>query len=208
MSDSPLFRRESPPGPAGAVRISRVDDPGSRDPFGWCPLTPWRHNLVLYEWGAIAGHLLAAGSSAHKISAMYIEYENVADPDDAAVAPEFGREPAAGVAYYNGLAASGTRDYLRVPLIAATLSSSDPARYPQGNLPTFFTQTSGVVGVHGKPFSDAVNSRIFGAALVAAVDWADATQDLVFSRTYFAPEDQQVKLANRQFGLTWEIALK
>jgi len=57
------------------------------------------------------------------------------------------------------------------------------------------------------PFSEASNSKVFGAALVAILDEADATRDLVFSRFYLSTSLQQLKLASSQIGLEWKIQL-
>jgi hypothetical protein len=174
----------------------------------WAPITGlWLPNLVLYEWGAIQGRGLL-GEPGARITHMYLEFENSGDPDTPAVAPSLGRGADQGIEYYNSLSVSADRDYLRVPLVAGTLASSDETLYPKGNLPTFFAQTSGVEGVWGKPFSDAENSRIFGAALVALVDEDDPTQDLVYSRIYLDAANQQVKLPTSQVGVEWEMRFK
>jgi len=73
-----------------------------------------------------------------------------------------------------------------------------------GNLLTFFAQTA-APSVHGKTFSSVVNSKIFGAALVAAPVAADRTQDIVFSRGYFDIAQQTLKEASSQVGVTWEL---
>jgi hypothetical protein len=67
--------------------------------------------------------------------------------------------------------------------------------------------TEGFVGVHGKQFSDSVSSRVFGIALVAAPGGtADPSQDLVFSRTYFDVDQQQVKPAGSGFAFDWLLS--
>lgn len=214
--------RSTVQGPRGRVRAHRVDPlravvrggvlgyEGEMYyglPVGWTPITPFRSNTVLYEWGAIVGKLLLKQGLQYGIGGMYIEFENVADPDDPVAAPTVERDPEMGVEYYDGLALSSDRDYLRVPLIAGTLNSSDDDDFPKGNEPTFFAQTSGLTGVHGKTFSDSSNSKVFGAALVAFPNEDDPTQDLVFARFYFDVEDQQVKLATSQIGIEWPITL-
>lgn len=217
--------KEGPPLPEGRVLVYHVipnvclPEPAQHtwDRFGghrlfngqrWIPITGRRHsNLVLYEWGAIHGRGLT-GDPGARITHMYIEFENSGDPDTPAVPPGLDRGSDQGIDYYNGLSTSLSRDYLRVPLTAATLESSDETNFPNGNLPTFFAQTSGVEGVGGLPFSDAENSRVFGAALAAVRNPADPTQDLVYSRFYLEDEDQQVKLATSQIGLRWEMLLK
>jgi hypothetical protein len=70
---------------------------------------------------------------------------------------------------------------------------------------TFFALSSGATGVHGKTFSSGANSKICGFALVAMPVFADATLDVIAARTYLAEENQQVKDASAQAGVTWEL---
>lgn len=183
----------------------RLGRPCFMRPWASRPVTDWDHNDIMYDWAAIVSRLLADGGSQYRIGGMYLEYKNVADPDDVVTPPAFGRED--GIAYYNGLAGSADTDFLRVPLIAAVRSSSNEALFPDGNRITFFARTQGVVGVHGKAFSDSVNSKLYGAALVAIPDQADRTKDLVLSRMYVATAKQQVKLPTSEIGPEWEITL-
>lgn len=192
----------SPNSVRGRVRLHEVDH--SRLLIR--PITRWKPNLVLYDWAAILTKLLTAGNSDYKIDGMYLEYENVASPGDTVAAPAYDRS--GGRAYYDTLSGSGTKDYLRVPMTAAQITSSDEDDFPEGNVMTFFAQSQGVVGTHGKAFASANNSKIYGGALVALVDPDDATRDVVFSRFYFDAADQQVKLSTSQLGLEWEITLQ
>lgn len=186
----------------------RLQLPHDALPPGWSPLTGWNKNDVLYEWGAIVGTLLTEGRREYRIGGIYIEYMNVADPSDPVTAPSFTRDAGQGVEYYDSLIDDPDRDYLRVPLVASRLDISNETNFPKGNMPLFFAQTTGVVGVHGKPFSDVNNSKVYGGALVAFVDKDDATQDLVFSRFYLPTNNQQTKLPTSQIGLEWELTLK
>ncbi len=211
--------REFAAAPRGRVRGHRVEDyvvpyrgpdehflirSGTRIPT-WRAVTRFSPNLILREWGAIVGRLLLRQGLQYGIAGMYVEFANSGSP---VAVPSYDRETASGVAYYNSLADDATLDYLRVPLISGVLGATDAALYPNGNEPTFFAMTSGVVGVHGKAFSDVAESRVIGAALVAMPDEADATQDLVLSRYYF-PEDEQIpKLATGQVGIEWAVALQ
>lgn len=178
------------------------------EPIGWERMTDWVKNQVLYEWGALVGNLLLRKGLNYGIAGMYIEFENVTNPGDPVTPPTLTRNADEGVSYYNELIASTTRDYLRVPLIAGALNSTDDTKFPKGNAPTFFCQTSGVVGVHGKPFGDTYNSTVYGGALVAFVDNSDYTQDLVLSRFYLDADKQQIKLPTSQVGVEWELKLK
>lgn len=176
-------------------------------PRDWEPTTTFMSNEVLYEWGTIFAKLLMRNGLNYGIGGMYVEFENVASPGDPVSAPIVTRNADEGVEYYNALSGSGNRDYLRVPLIAASLGISDATNFPKGNEPSFFAQTTGVAGVHGKAFSDVANSTVFGGALVAFVDETDPTQDLVLSRFYAEVASQQVKLSTGQVGFQWKLTL-
>lgn len=170
----------------------------------WTPTTPFRHNLVLYQWAEITAKLLATGDSRYRLGGMYLEFQNVASPGNSVTPPTFGRDRT--IEYYDDLVSNSTTDYLRVPMTAIqTLSSGEGLNQ---NQLVCFARSSGLSGVHGKTFSYAVNSVIYGAALVAFVDATDATQDLLFSCFYFDPADQQPKLATSQVGLEWQITLE
>lgn len=188
------------------VEPFRLITPGT--PQDWRPVSKFKPNLFLYEWGAIFANLLLRKGLNYGVGGMYLEFENVASPGDPVAAPDYGRGADQGVEYYAALSGSPDRDYVRVPLVAGTLTSTDAATFPNGNLASFFAQTAGVEGVHGKPFSDVNNSVVFGGALVAFVDEADHTRDLVLSRFYFDVADQVPKLATGQVGLEWRLNLQ
>lgn len=190
----------------GKVRGYRVPE-GAASIKDWQKICNFKHNEVLYEWGAIVGNLLLRKGLNYGIAGMYIEFENVASPETEVTVPDFDRSTESGVEYYNGLSVSSDRDYLRVPLIAGTLASDDEELYPNGNLVTFFAQTAGTEGVHGKAFANGSNSKVFGAALAAFPAVGDPTQDLIFSRFYFDPSEQITKLASSQIGLEWALSL-
>lgn len=169
----------------------------------WSPVTDFRSNLVLYQWAELTAKLLATGDSRYRLSGMYLEFQNVASPGTPADIPTFGRDRT--IDYYTGLAYSPDVDYLRVPMTAIqTLSTG--GGLSQNQL-VCFARSGGVLGVHGKNFSTAANSVICGASLIAMVDVADRTQDLLFGSFYFAAEDQQPKLATSQVGIEWEVTL-
>jgi hypothetical protein len=161
-------------------------------------------NQIQWSWGEIACYLFGDGNSDYKISAMYIEFENTALIPST---PSYTRSE--GVEYYENLSLSGTKDFLRVPLLAAPTKEL-AAGYSNINFNqlTFLAQTSGTTGVHGKTFSDSVSSKVYGLALVAAPVWGDRTQDLVFARKYYATGDQVMKQASSQIGVSWTERFK
>lgn len=172
----------------------------------WLPRGETR-NLVMYDWATAVAQLLA-GNVEYRISMMYFEFRNMDDPDDPISAPSYGRDD--GVSYYAGLADSDDTDYLRVPITTAIVDAADEdlQNYPGGNRVTAQAYTSGVTGVHGKTFSDSVNSKVFGGALVAAPDPDDSSRDLVLCRFYLNTSKQVVKLASSQVGLRWPLKIQ
>lgn len=161
----------------------------------------------MYDWATATGELLrnAPDRKNYHLGAMYLEFEN--NSGAAVVAPSFTRS--GGISYYNDLISHATIDYLRVPLTAVTLTSTDSTKFPGGNRITAFAQTQGVTGVHGKPFNATQQSRVFGMALVVTPEFSDATQDLVFSRYYFDDtDDQLIKLVGSQIGVEWRLDLE
>lgn len=185
--------------PRGRARL------GVWSPAGLSVASAWKHNLVVYDWATIVGKLLR-GDASYRLSAMYIEFANVASPGDPVSEPSLDRSGAA--AYYAGLADDPEKDYLRVPLYASGMESSDDELFPGGNLLRLYARTSGVVGVHGKPFSAGDNSTVFGAALVSTPDFANAELDVVFSRWYAETEEQRPKEVNSQVAVEWELTLE
>jgi len=189
-------------GVAGRVRAYTVEDL-TLPPFKWTPTTDFKPNLILYQWATIAAKLLTSGDSRYRISGMYLEFENTDNPGDPVSPPTFDRTR--DVSYYNGLSLSSNRDYLRIPVISAELSSDGEGL--TDNRMSYFARSSGSVGVHGKPFSAAANSVVFGGSLVALVDATDFTQDLLYSSWYYTTADQQQKLPSSQIGIEWQTTL-
>jgi hypothetical protein len=196
-------------GVRGHVTLWRVDEKTGLK----VPVTSQR-NQIQYSWGYIAAKQLGFKRQAdrpdYSISAMYIEFVNQADPAAPVSASAATRDT--DINYYNLLA--GNNDFLRVPLSVEPSLGVSPgydAHLPvtqQGNQLTFFVQTSGTAGVHGKAFSHSVNSKVFAAALVATPVFSDRTKDVIFARTVFSTENQVTKEASSQIGITWDIAFE
>lgn len=191
----------------GTLGLWRIDHKGV-----WHPVSRTK-NLLMYGWGHIAARQIGRSPDAaaldYAVKGFYLEFENVADPGDPVTIPSFGRGD--GISYYDGLSASGTLDFLRVALRGQPelgISASLAAQFVEGvsgNKLTFFTQSVGATGIHGKTFSDSVNSKIYGAALVATPVLSDRTQDEIFSRAYVQTSEQTLKDASSQVGASWEI---
>lgn len=175
------------------------------------PRHSWTPNTWVYEWGEIATQCIVNGDVNYAIAGMYIEYENVADPADPVTIEDIDR--AEGVDYYNALASSGTRDYLRVALspfqeLSVIPGYEDFLGTGRHNRAAIGAQTSGDVGVHGKAFTTAANSKVCGIAVVATPDPDDPTKDVVFARAYHAVDDQTVKPASSQIAVTYRLEFK
>lgn len=186
------------PNVQGYVRMHHVVDDS------WQACSKLQPNLVLFQWAKITTKLLTSGLANYRIGGMYLEFENVASPGDTVTPPAFNRTR--DINYYNNLSASATKDYLRVPMTATQVLSEGEGL--TDNLIIFFARSSGVVGVHGKAFSDAYNSTIYGISLVAFPDVNDVTQDLLFSSHYFDPTEQKQKESNSQIGIEWQLVLQ
>lgn len=180
---------------AGRARLGLVTDTGEL-------FRNWCKNMLLNDSACIFAKLLSGqlDGKQYKIGGMYMTYEN--NGGAAVSVPTVAR--ADGIDYYNSLSGHATRDYLRVPLIAAVTSNSDSDTYSTDNTVTYYAQSTGTTGVHGKPFNDTVDSRIFEVALVAFPVFADATQDLVLARLTFPSAEQIVKILNSQISCAWE----
>ena len=166
----------------------------------WRPVTRWTRNDLIVDAAVIMQKLLRNDRTGNwHVGGMFLEFDNSGSAVDPV--PTINVED--GLAYYESLGSSPNRDYLRVPLLGTSESSSDQDKYPGGNVAEFIAQTAGSVGVHGKAFTAGL-SRIYGGALVALVDANDSSRDLIWSRLYFDPSDQVVKPVGSQIGVTWE----
>lgn len=198
-------------GVRGHVTLWRVDDKtGMKTPVAAQP------NQIQYSWGWIAAKQIGFKRQPdrldYSIAGLYIEFANQSDPATPISVAPFGRS--VDISYYNALANSSAGDFLRVPLsvepalgVSAGYDTNLPAEQ-RGNQLTFFVQTSGTTGVHGKQFSHLANSKVFSAALVAMPVFSDRTKDVIFARTIFSVENQVTKEASSQIGITWDIAFE
>jgi hypothetical protein len=169
-------------------------------------IPPWRRNLALVTAAHIAARCIGQGDMRYRVSKVYVEFANGAD--DPVPVPDFDAQD--GIDYYNGLASSPDRDYVRAALNPMPVIDLDPEAVGRldpehGNRVIFEARLGSVVGVHGKPFSDSAGSRVYGIALVAAPVEADPTRDLVFARGYYPPERQILK-TSRDLGVTYRYA--
>lgn len=170
-------------------------------------LGDWTNNTTLKEAAAIEVRALS-GVAGYKLGVMYIEFENALDPDAPIEGPSFGTDPEDAAAYYQSLADSADRDYVRAEVIASEIDSADETYYPRGNRLTLTAFAVAAVGAHGKPFGEAHGSRMFGAAVVASPDEGDPTLDLVYARAYLPDAKQRKKLSTGQLGVRWQLTFE
>jgi hypothetical protein len=174
----------------------------------WLPIAKKRNNLMV-TYGMAAAMLFGFGDSSYRINRFYVEYENVGNPNDVVSVPAYDVWDTRS--YYEDLAAP--RDYLRIPVLGSpTLSIAagyeDYFSEDQGNKLTFVGMTSGSSGMNGLDFSDSVNSKVFGLALVASPDSGDRTKDVIVTRGYYSTGQQKVKASSGQIGVSWELIFK
>jgi hypothetical protein len=177
---------------AGRGRGSAIWTPDGGEPIELASA----ENAWTYGYGHIVINLAESAAPNYRPAYIYVEYENVADPDDVVTVPVVDR--ADGVGYYLGLAGSSSRDFIRIPIVLTSKARDNTSASTQFLEPGLYNQiifqglTVGTQGVNGKPFSSAANSKIAGTALVAAPTPSDVTQDLVWSRLYYATNKQFV----------------
>jgi len=152
--------------------------------------------MIMYQGLDMLMKLLT-GQGGVSINTMYLEFQNGGTP------PVITPDPADGRTYYAALESGLTAaDYLRIPFSnVPTLSTTDVSKF-LANKGTFFAMSTGqTVGRGGKPFSAGDGSIVYGIALVCAADVADASQDIVFSRTYnFTAISKEV---GQEISMTW-----
>jgi hypothetical protein len=177
-----------------------------------------KSNQIQVSWGHIAAKQIGFRHQPDRadyfISGMYFEYENQINPAQNVTTTSFDRT--LGLPYYNSLSSNQLRDFLRVPLrlepslsvAAGSVGAAALTANAQSNQLTFFAQTAGTVGVHGKPFSHVANSKVYSAALVAMPVFADRMRDVIFARINFSTGEQTAKEASSQIGITWDIVFE
>lgn len=161
-------------------------------------------NLILNEYATILAKMMAHnGPGWIRPNVLYLEFENVASPGDVVAVPSYTRADGAASGYYDAL--SGSKDFLRVPIVSTSVLSEDAGKYPGGNLVMYTGQSSGTEGVLGLEFGAGVNSKVYGTALGWAPDLDDRSQDLLYARRYFAGSLQKLKVPSAEVLVDWKI---
>lgn len=170
------------------------------------PRHAWLRNQLSTTFGYVAARCIVEGLPSYKLAAMYIEFANVETPGDTVAVPSIDRKDYSYYLTLDGV----TRDFLRVPLtqqpkfivVPGTEDGLPPGAYNQANIGA---ETVDGVGEHGLAFASEQNSTVYGLAVVATPDFNDPTQDLVYSRLYYAPSQQGLKPANMQLSVTFKL---
>jgi len=153
-------------------------------------------NIIPYQGADVLARILG-GDHTWAPGAMLFEFENTAGSPTIPIPT---RDE--GIDYYLGL--SGTKDYLRIPLIVPPSFSASSGNYG-GNQVTFWAVTSGTEGqAHSLQFGDTQDSKVYGVGLAATPTPDQYTQDRVFSRSYtgFSPVPKE---AGYQIGAQYLI---
>lgn len=184
-------------------RLRRPDADGLLLPPGWSAAHPgWYRNTVLKGWGGVVAPLLVGEAGPGPAAWVYVEYENGAPGRPPVVPPGYGRGRAAGVPYYLGLGGIPGRDFLRVPVVMGSVTQTDPD-CPDGDTARLFAEAAPGVGHHGRPFSAAAGSVVFGFALVAGRGPVD--RDVAACRVYLSDGEQVPCPAAGGVGVQWRV---
>ena len=116
----------------------------------------------------------------------------------ALVPPEI--NPVESVDYFDRLAATSDRDYLRCVILSHQVKQGSDGN---GTL-TLVVVSDGDEGVHGKPFSASAGSRVYGLTLAASQ--TNQRSDLLFARHYYPEQDQVEKPEHGGVMLTLDIS--
>jgi hypothetical protein len=140
---------------------------------------------------------LVAGGVATPINAAYIEFLNGAAP----TAPE---DITDGREYFADLETDDdpTHGYVRVPVAVSGYAGTDEGL--DSNQIGFVAVCRDDSAAYGALFGTDNDSRVFGIALVAAVDWGDRTEDVVVARAYVTP---QTKVTGQHLSILWDFTL-
>jgi hypothetical protein len=157
--------------------------------------------MLMHTAGFLMGRALFVGNagdySDYRGRALYLEFENVADVNDVVSPPEVDAEDS--LQYYLDLSSSVVRDFVRIPFTPAGVAMDVHPDYAEvlddayPNRTTIRAATSAVTGYHGRAFTTAAKSKIFGVALVACPSINDVTRDILLAREYYETTSQLIK---------------
>ena len=135
------------------------------------------------------------GTSGAKLDTAYLEFVNGAAVTPPDIYPEESRE------YYEQLALSPDRDYLRCKIVSHKIQQN-----PLGKtVLSLIIVSDGDTGIHGKSFSAVSGSRIYGIALAASQ--SGSREDVLFLRHYYEAADQVEKPESGSVMINFELAL-
>lgn len=147
-----------------------------------------RKNLILYKGSDLLAMALGGFKNA-KVSNMYVGYVNAADPLSGFTPTTIDKEYSVPFSAY-GSGAHTNKGYIRTPLAYTPTYQGSTSDYTSNQV--IFTSIisadqTRTGGADFKFADDSTPSHIFEIALVAALDPASASNDLVFSRANFTP---------------------
>jgi hypothetical protein len=139
--------------------------------------------ILLPDFSKVIFNAVIPGTSdsGTKINTAYIEFVN----GDAIEPPEV--NPASIADYFVQLGSTPDRDYLRVPILSHVVGKTDTGAAKL----EMTVAADGETGVHGKSFSAAVGSRIYGFTLAASQ--GNDRGDILVVNHYYPPAEQIAK---------------
>ena len=175
----------------GRIRVFQVDSNGA-------PVRKLldRPNLIVNQ-SATARAAMISGRQA--TFGLYLEYQNLADPDDAVETVE--PDVTDDIDTFTGLTDG---DYLRTALASAPLiDDGTDEDYAQNRITLWGVGWSPGTGELGAPYSADVNSALRGAGLIML--GVDADSDLLFAR---APLTKLLVPTSGGIGVQWILTMR
>jgi hypothetical protein len=152
-----------------------------------------QRNQLQDGYQQVLARLLADQSYPYAARKLYVEFQNVNDPETDTVSPPVGFATSEGVEYYADLDSGSGIDYLRIDIASATpkLLSDYPGSVLNAVEYLGYASSSNV-GELGTSFGYAHNSLVYGLALVACPEPNNPSADIIIGRKYYSAEDQKL----------------
>lgn len=149
--------------------------------------------MITDDYTSVIANLLS-GNNSYVPNYLYLEFKNTESP-----VPEPDLSYKSGKAYYDAL--GNDTSYLRVPITLKPVVDN--------NSVTYTTLVSSTEPMNSNIiFSAEAHSRIYGVALVVALEDSDPTQDIVIAQNYIVDENKQlVVVDNQTFCFSFKLNL-
>lgn len=162
-------------------------------------------NQIQFGYKEAVARSLADPNNTYAARMLYVEFANVADPEDT-ISPPVGFSQEEGVEYYASLSAEVDRDYLRIPVLSARVFLNDEYDGIEANAVTLMGEAlPDSEGIHGLTFSLANNSLVYGLAIIVAPILGDPSSDIVIARKYYDSGDQRICPSNGSMTIKYTL---